>query len=94
VEATISARLTGGSSLLPDDFQGVFTASTNSVHDVEVMLLDFTHGKFPVSDDGTINLSRHVVSVGYNRNYIKDLLKVSIVAQTVEDDYNVTRDDI
>ncbi|CAM0947915.1 unnamed protein product [Alopecurus aequalis] len=95
VEATISVRLIGGSSLLPGGFQGLFTASTTSIDNLEVVLLAFREGKLPVAEDGTINLSRRVVSVGYNRSdREEDQLKVSIVAQSVENEQNVTRDDI
>jgi hypothetical protein len=91
VEATISVRLTPGSPLPPDAFQGIFSASTASIGDEQVLLLAFQDGKLPISNDGTINLSRRVVSVGYSR---KDHLKVSIVAQSAEDEQNNTRDDI
>ncbi|KAK1661455.1 hypothetical protein QYE76_049614 [Lolium multiflorum] len=67
-EATICVRLDVGSSLAPIGFQGVFTASTASIDDVEVMLLDFREGKLPVAGDGTINLSRRVVSVSDDGN--------------------------
>ncbi|CAM0947916.1 unnamed protein product [Alopecurus aequalis] len=95
VEAIISVRPIGGSSLLPGGFQGVFTASTATIDDLEVVLLAFGEGKLAIAEDGTINLSRRVVSVGYNRwDQEEDHLKVSIVAQSIENEQNVTRDDI
>jgi hypothetical protein len=91
VEATIAVRLTGGSSLPPGGFQGAFTASTSSVDGVEVLLLAFEDGKFPVADDGTISLSRRVVSVGSK----SDWLKVSTIMSGCDEDGHVaTRDDI
>jgi hypothetical protein len=85
-------RLDVGSSLAPIGFQGVFTASTASIDDVEVMLLDFREGKLPVAGDGTINLSRRVVSVSDDGN---EQLKVSIMALCEVGDERVsTRDDV
>ncbi|KAK1660987.1 hypothetical protein QYE76_049146 [Lolium multiflorum] len=81
VEATISVRPMGKALLPPGGFQGVFTASTASGNFVEIVLLAFRDGKLPVADDGTINLSRRVVSTGYTREDQKDQLKVSIVAR-------------
>ncbi|KAM0889022.1 hypothetical protein ACQ4PT_027957 [Festuca glaucescens] len=94
VKATISVRLMGGALLPPGDFQGVFTASTTSGNFVGILLLAFRDGKLPVADDGTINLSRRVVSVGYTREDQKDQLKVSIVARSAEHEQNATRNDI
>jgi hypothetical protein len=94
VEATISVRIDGGSVLPPGGLQGVFTASTASIHDAEILLLAFGDGKLPLADDGTINLSRRVVSVGYSRQDQKDHLKVSVVAKCAEDEHDATRDDI
>ncbi|CAM0879398.1 unnamed protein product [Alopecurus aequalis] len=92
LEATISVRLISGSSLPPVGFQGVFTASTSSIDDVEVMLLDFRDGKLPITGNGMINLSRRVVSV---RKSKKDQLKVSIMARCdKEDGQAAARDDI
>ena len=82
VEATISVRLASGSSLPPVGFQGVFTACTAGLDGVEVMLLDSRDGKLPVAANGTINLSRRVVSVGHSK---KDRLKVSIMKLSDED---------
>ncbi|XP_047061617.1 uncharacterized protein LOC124668539 isoform X2 [Lolium rigidum] len=94
VEATIRVRIAGGSVLPPGGLQGVFTASTASIHDEEILLLAFGDGKLPLADDGTINLSRRVVSVGYSRQDQKDHLKVSVVAKCAEDGHDATRDDI
>jgi hypothetical protein len=61
VEATISVQVVAGS--WPDGFRGEFTASTTSLDDMKIQLLDFGDGKFPVSADGIVKLSRRVVSV-------------------------------
>jgi hypothetical protein len=89
VEATISVRLIGGSSW-PDGFQGVLTASIR--RDVEVHLLAFGDDKLPlIADDGTIKLSRRVVSV----RRCDGELKVSIlVAHYDKDEQVAIRDDI
>jgi hypothetical protein len=94
VEATISVRPMGKALLPPGGFRGVFTASTASGNFVEIVLLAFRDGKLPVADDGTINLSRRVVSVGYTREDQKDQLKVSIVARCAEHEQNATRNDL
>jgi hypothetical protein len=91
MEASISLRLTGGSSSLPGGFQGVFTASTASIDDLEILLLAFRDG-LPVADDGTVNLSRRVISVQLHH---EEELKVSVVASRCdEEDQVATRDDI
>jgi hypothetical protein len=82
VEATISVRLACGSSLPPGGFQGVFTASTANIDNAKILLLAFKDARLPVADDGTISLSRRVVSVGYGRS---DRLKVSILARSDEE---------
>jgi hypothetical protein len=61
VEATISVQVVAGS--WPDGFRGEFTASTTSLDDMKIQLLDFGDGRFPVSADGIVKLSRRVVSV-------------------------------
>ena len=56
------------------------------------MLLDFRDGKLHVPDNGTISLSRRVVSVEDDK---KDRLKFSIMALCDEEDERAaTRDDI
>ncbi|CAM0943926.1 unnamed protein product [Alopecurus aequalis] len=95
VEATISMRLSGGSTSLPGGLQAVFTASTTSIDDLQVVLLSFGEGKLPIAEDGTVNLPRRVISVGCSRSDEKeDLLMVSMVAQIAKDEQNVKRDDI
>lgn len=85
-------RVIGGSSLPTAGFQGVFTASTASIDDVEVLLLAFEEGELRVGEDGTINLSRRVVSVGLDGG---DQLNVSIVTRSDENgELGSTRDDI
>jgi hypothetical protein len=91
VEATISVRLIGGSSVPPCNFHGVFSASTSSIDNQEVVLLAFGEGKLPISDNGTIKLSRRVVSVGFHDG---EELKVSIVYGCVMDEQVTARDDI
>ncbi|KAF7021004.1 hypothetical protein CFC21_034023 [Triticum aestivum] len=90
VEATIHMRLVGGSSW-PRGLQGVFTASIGSIDDAEVSLLSFQDDKLPViADDGTIKLTRRVVSVERKRGE----LKVSIMAHCASDEQDATTDDI
>ncbi|KAM3297775.1 hypothetical protein ACQJBY_039637 [Aegilops geniculata] len=62
VEATIAAQIIRGS--WPDGSRGQLTACIGSVGDMNVMLLDSREEKAPViAADGTIELSRRVVSV-------------------------------
>ncbi|KAF7076055.1 hypothetical protein CFC21_080761 [Triticum aestivum] len=62
IEATISVRIVGGS--WPDGFSGRFIASTASVSHMRVLLLNIGDKDTPVvAADGTIELSRRVVSV-------------------------------
>ncbi|KAL6647178.1 hypothetical protein ACP70R_014615 [Stipagrostis hirtigluma subsp. patula] len=67
VEATISVKVMKGS--WQDDFQGQFVASTASIEDQEVVLLDFVDGKVPLNH-GNILLSRSVVSVDHEGQLI------------------------
>ena len=56
----------------PRGFQGVFTASIASIDDAEVSLLSFEDDKLPVfADDGTIKLTRRVVSVECEHGELK-----------------------
>ncbi|OEL16880.1 hypothetical protein BAE44_0022102 [Dichanthelium oligosanthes] len=59
VEASISVQVSSGASL----GRVQFVASTTSIGHEETILLDSRDGEVPVTDDGTTNLSRHVVSV-------------------------------
>ncbi|VAH08405.1 uncharacterized protein LOC119310525 [Triticum dicoccoides] len=62
IEATISVRIVDGS--WPDGFSGRFFASTASVSHMRVLLLNIGDEDTPVvATDGTIELSRRVVSV-------------------------------
>ncbi|WVZ60376.1 hypothetical protein U9M48_010411 [Paspalum notatum var. saurae] len=62
VEATISVRVTSGS--WPDGFRAQFSASTESLGDAEIILLDSGDDKVPVVGHlGSIKLSRCVVTV-------------------------------
>lgn len=90
MEATISVRLIGGSSLPPGGFQGVLTTSTASIDDAEALLLAFEDAKLHVANDGTVSLSRHVVSVRFSD---EDDLKVSIMVRCDEDQL-ARRDDM
>ena len=77
VEATIGARLIGGSSW-PHGLQGVMAARISDTEDAEVSLLAFGGGKLHVvADDGMIKLTRCVVSVEHHDGE----LKVSMVAR-------------
>jgi hypothetical protein len=73
----------------PVGFRGVFTANTASIDGVEIMLLDVSDGKLPITENGTITLSRRVVSVEYSKI---DWLKVSVLA--LGDEGAATRDDV
>jgi hypothetical protein len=89
MEATISVRLTSGSSVPPGGFQGVFTAS---IGNTEILLVAFEDATLQVADDGTISLSRRVISIRYGT---RDRLKVSILARCDDETGQVaTRDDI
>lgn len=61
IEATIAMRIIRGS--LPDGFQGRFTAYSASM-DQELVLLDSRNEKVHVTDNGIIEFSRRVLSVG------------------------------
>ncbi|KAF7027842.1 hypothetical protein CFC21_039841 [Triticum aestivum] len=89
VEATISLRIAAGSSW-PRGIQGVFTASIASIDDAEVSLLSFEDDKLPVfADDGTIKLTRRVVSVECEHGE----LKVSATTWCANDEpYAMTND--
>ncbi|OEL38826.1 hypothetical protein BAE44_0000164 [Dichanthelium oligosanthes] len=73
VEATIFIRVIDGS--WPDGFHGQFAALTSSMDHEKTTLLDFGDDKVPVSADGIMKLSRHVVSVD-----VSGKLKVSFKA--------------
>ncbi|XBI15676.1 hypothetical protein VPH35_058049 [Triticum aestivum] len=91
VEATIGARLIGGSSW-PHGLQGVMVARISDMEDAEVSLLAFGGGKLHVvADDSMIKLTRRVVSVEHRDGE----LKVSIVARCENDEQVISvRDDI
>lgn len=61
VEATINIQVIHGS--WPDGFRGIFSVNTISLDDMKVKLLSIEDGKLPLMVDGTIKLSRHVVSI-------------------------------
>jgi hypothetical protein len=62
VEATVHVKVIGGS--WPDGFKGVFSAATARSESLKVKLLDVGDDGLPVdAADGTIRLSRRVVSV-------------------------------
>jgi hypothetical protein len=89
MEATISVRLACGSSVPPGGLQGVFVAS---IDNVEILLLAFEDARLQVADDGTIGLSRRVVSIRFGT---RDRLKVSILARCDDETGQVaTRNDI
>uniref|UniRef100_A0ACD5TYL6 Uncharacterized protein n=3 Tax=Avena sativa TaxID=4498 RepID=A0ACD5TYL6_AVESA len=84
VEATISVRVAGAG--WPEGFQGVIFANTTSIGARKIELLTFTDDKLPVAADGTIQLSRRVVSVEADGE-----LRVSVMATCLEGQ-NVARD--
>lgn len=61
VEATIAVQVVEGSWLT--EYQGRFVARIASCNDENMVLLDFRDGAVSIMGDGTINLSRCVVSV-------------------------------
>lgn len=61
VEATIFIRVVDGS--WPRGFHGEFAARTSIIDFEKVILLDFGDNDVPISDDGIMKMSRHVVSV-------------------------------
>ena len=85
VEATIRVQVIEGQ--FPRDFRGVLTASTDSESGVMISLLDFSSDELPVDADGSVKLSRQVVSVKKGGN-----LKVSIWQHGVgeEEDQEIT----
>ncbi|EMS64509.1 hypothetical protein TRIUR3_28258 [Triticum urartu] len=76
VEATISVRVVDGE--WPEGFGGLISARTASISDIEIKLLAFD--KLPVAADGTIQLSRRVLSVEAD-----GMLRVSVMANGLED---------
>ncbi|XBH57705.1 hypothetical protein VPH35_079261 [Triticum aestivum] len=88
VEATISVKVNHGE--WPYDHGGLFTASTASINDMEVVLLGFEVDEvLPVKDDGYVKLFRRVVSVES-----KGKLEVSVEANPANDEEDVIRDDV
>nr|CDM86915.1 unnamed protein product [Triticum aestivum] len=85
VEATIRVQVIEGQ--FPRDFRGVLTASTDSESGVMISLLDFNSDELPVDADGSVKLSRQVVSVKKGGN-----LKVSVWQRGVgeEEDQEIT----
>ncbi|CAN6174769.1 unnamed protein product [Urochloa humidicola] len=82
VEASISVQVSSGASL----GRVHFAASTASIGDEVAILLDSGDGVLPVTGDGMIELSRHVVSVEVNGK-----LKVSAMAWRQGDNNPVVR---
>ncbi|CAM0957937.1 unnamed protein product [Alopecurus aequalis] len=78
VEATISVKVVGAE--WPEGFQGLFFANTTSIDGKKIELLAFGDDKLPVAADGTIQLSRRVVSVEADGE-----LRVSVMATCLED---------
>ncbi|KAM0854783.1 hypothetical protein ACQ4PT_050175 [Festuca glaucescens] len=80
VEATVHVKVTGGS--WPDGFKGVFSAATARTESAKVKLLDVGDDGLPVdAANGTIRLSRRVVSVELDR-----MLRVSASAYSAAGD--------
>jgi hypothetical protein len=63
VEATLGVRVVGGS--WPDQCAGLIVCGTDKVKEGRMVLLEFQEGKLPAKPDGTVELSRRVVSVDY-----------------------------
>ncbi|CAN6211085.1 unnamed protein product [Urochloa humidicola] len=82
VEASISVQVSSGTSL----GRVHFAASTASIGDEVAILLDSGDGEVPVTGDGMMKLSRHVVSVEANGK-----LKVSVMAWRQGDNNPVVR---
>ncbi|KAF7040584.1 hypothetical protein CFC21_050475 [Triticum aestivum] len=85
VEATIRVQVIEGQ--FPRDFRGVLTASTDAESGVMISLLDFNNDELPVDADGSVKLSRQVVSVRKGGK-----LKVSVWQHGVgeEEDQEIT----
>ncbi|PNT71936.1 uncharacterized protein LOC100841019 [Brachypodium distachyon] len=79
VEATISVKIIS-SSPWPEGFGGLFYANTTSLDGMKIDLLAFGDGNLAVGADGTIELSRRVVSVELDGE-----LRVSIMATSLKD---------
>ncbi|KAI5016840.1 hypothetical protein ZWY2020_037218 [Hordeum vulgare] len=76
VEATISVKVVDEE--WPEGFGGLISARTASISDMEIKLLAFD--KLPVAADGTIQLSRRVVSVE-----ARGMLRVSVMPNCLDD---------
>jgi hypothetical protein len=87
VEATISIQVIHGS--WPDGCRGIFSANTISLDDMKVKLLSIEDGKLPLMVDGTIKLSRHIVSVE-----IEGELKISVAVKYANGKQVTTNDEI
>uniref|UniRef100_M8CCI9 DUF6598 domain-containing protein n=1 Tax=Aegilops tauschii TaxID=37682 RepID=M8CCI9_AEGTA len=87
VEATINIQVIHGS--WPNGCQGIFTASTVGLDDMKVLLLCLQNDKLPVTVDGMINLSRHVVSVE-----IEGGLKILVATENAEGKQVSAQDEI
>ncbi|CAM0903425.1 unnamed protein product [Alopecurus aequalis] len=81
VEASVTMKVIHGS--WPDGFHGSFAATTASINNMTISLLE-TRGndKLPLADDGTIKLQRHVVCAETIKG---ERLKVSVRAYGVAD---------
>ncbi|KAE8777598.1 hypothetical protein D1007_49568 [Hordeum vulgare] len=76
VEATISVKVVDEE--WPEGFGGLISARTASISDMEIKLLAFD--KLPVAADGTIQLSRRVVSVE-----ARGMLRVTVMPNCLDD---------
>ncbi|KAK1594674.1 hypothetical protein QYE76_017406 [Lolium multiflorum] len=61
VEATVNMEVIRGR--WPCDYQGVSTAKTSNIDDMDIVMLAFEDGKLPMDDDCKIKLSRRVICV-------------------------------
>jgi hypothetical protein len=85
VEATISVQVIHGS--WPHGCQGIFSASTISLDDMQVSLLSLEDDKLPATADGMVTLSRHVACVE-----IEGELRISIATEYADGEQVTTKD--
>ncbi|CAO2036562.1 unnamed protein product [Urochloa humidicola] len=87
VEATVySVKVISGS--WPDHLRGQVVSRTSPVIQKGVVLLDSRDGRMPITSDGTVELSRSVVSVALGEE-----LSISVVASQVGDKSDVVKED-
>jgi hypothetical protein len=86
VEATVNTEVIRGR--WPCDYQGVFTAKTSNIDDMDIVMLAFEDGKLPMDDDRKIKLSRRVICVELvppEENLKKSKLMLTLKALHIND---------